>query len=237
MRTKVLLLAFAALFYAAGAAAQGSCPTLTPQQLSYPNNVTGPATGLAQGAALTVNVVGSELGSQSSSINEAATNNTALFGSGQTVTTNNVGTDPGTVGTASNPVLTVLEVPQASISSVGCSSSDAACTVITRADTSGHTLNAVTYVSENAVYAAAFEQLMAHEDGHGLLGLNDCVSCAGTEMYNTVTTSSPDGPTDCDESQVYTDTGGSYGCADPCNGICAYGKQRPSGLSKRQISN
>ena len=237
MRTGKKKLIFAALLYAIGAVAQGGCPTLTQQQISYSNGTTAPATGLAQGAALTVNVVGSDLGSQSSDINEAATNNTSFFGSNQSVTTNKVDTDPGTVGTASNPVLTVLEVSQTTLNSLspGCSSPQtAACTFITSADSAGHTLNAVTYVSEDHVYDAAFEQLMAHEDGHGLLGLQDCVGCSGTEMNNSATTNSPDGPTDCDDAQVYNDSGGSYGCADPCNGICAYVRTKPLSSVKIQ---
>jgi hypothetical protein len=205
-----------------GASAQSNCPTLTQQTLTYPNGSTQLAVGLAQGASVTVNVVGSSLGAASTYITDAADYNTDFFASNQSVAVNDVATDPGTAGTTSHPVITVVEATQADLVAAGCSQTEAACSTILAADSSGHTMQAITRVLSSAISSPAFEELMAHEDGHNMLGLNDCAGCSNTEMNNVATTSSPSGPTACDTEQVYDDSGGSFGCADPCDGICAY---------------
>jgi hypothetical protein len=50
-----------------------------------------------------------------------------------------------------------------------------------------------------------FEQLMSHEFGHALLGYGECDGCADTIANPIVTSSSPTGPTNCDNQQSKKD--------------------------------
>jgi hypothetical protein len=215
MRNRKNVFALAVLSLSLSAFA--SCPTLSQTTITYSDGSTKPAIGLANGATLTVYVVGT-LSSAHSAISAAATANVSLTGSTITVTTTDVTGPPSSnTGTASAPALIVQIVSNAQMNAFGgsCPTSPA-CTFITQADTSGHTMTAMTFInSDTAAWThPEFGQLEAHEDGHALLGLNDCSDCANTEMNPLATTASPSGPTDCDSQQVFTATGGAYG-TDP----------------------
>ena len=158
------------------------------------------------------------MSSSHSALNAAATNNVSLTGSTITASTTDVSGPPSSdTGTTSAPALIVQIVSNAQMNAFGgaCPTSPT-CTFITRADSSGHTMTAMTFVNNDTGIwnSSVFEPTIAHEMGHALLGLNDCSDCSSTEMNPLVTELSPSGPTICDSQKVFTDTGGAYG-VDP----------------------
>lgn len=202
------------------AQAANNCPPISKTTATLTNSA-GTVTGTVQeqgvlpGTTVDVQVVDTSNGNftdgsdgsvnQVAQIGTAASNDVAALGSTATVT--NTDTAPNVSGAnASSPVAVVEYGTQSQIDALGGNCAGASACTQNHVDSNGFTTTSLTIMLPNVSVQSVLEQLMAHEFGHGLLGLSDvnptAPNASQSVMDGAITDESATGPTDCDKQTV-----------------------------------
>jgi len=143
----------------------------------------------------------------------AATNVTNAYGLAAPITVNTdevpdtVSGQPYTPGdnwtgaSVTTPINVTMQATQAQIDNMGCTGASA-CTGWTTDSTTLTVTSSLTLVLPSVISDGGLPPVMAHEDGHGFMTLNDCTSACNSVMNLPITETSPTAPTPADNAIV-----------------------------------